>query len=423
MKYSWYRLDNSAIVYQMVITQNAQSLFRFGVKLNSEIDENALKEAVNCALTRFPYFKSELKRGFFRPYLDENKRPPIVKQDDGVLLKILNFNKNNKYLFRTTFFGKRIFMDFFHGLCDGTGALEFFKSVIYYYFKTLGEDFPSDNILTCSVPQNPEETEDAFARYYKKPNLKKGINSMASGTAYNLKGKKFVHDGFGLIQTTVSTSNLLATSRKLDCSITVLLTSLMLYSVAEVYNKDTFKYPLTAFVPINLRKYFPSKTLANFTVFAKLVIPQDINYTLENIIKTVKDLLEKQLDKNEILLKMGFSSLMAKFPLLKFMPLFIKTHISRISRNLSRPKQTFILSNVGKVNIDSDLIDHFLLNLNCNAKTPKNIAVISYKDKTVISFTRKLVDTLVERVFCKKLAELCGNVEVISNFREEYDAL
>ena len=423
MKYSWYRLDNSAIVYQMVITQNAQSLYRLGVKLHSNVDKTALITAVNDALKRFPYFKSELKHGFFRPYLDENKHSPIVEEDDGILLKILNFKKNNGYLFRTTYFGTRIFIDFFHGLCDGTGALEFFKSVLYYYFKALGKEFPSDNIITQEVPINPEETEDAFARYYKKPNLKKGIDSMASGTAYRLKGKKFIYEGFGLIQATVSTNALLDTSRKLNCSITVLLTALMLYSVSIVYNKDTFKHPLTAFIPINLRKKFPSRTLTNFTVFAKLVIPRNIEYTLENIILTVKDLLEKQLDENEILLKMGFSSLMAKFPLLKYMPLFIKTHISRISRNLSPSKQTFILSNVGKVNIDSDLIDHFFLNLNCNSKTPKNIAVISYKDKTNISFTRKLIDTDVEQVFFKELAKLCGNVEIVSNFREENNAL
>ena len=111
MKYSWYRLDNSAIVYQMVITQNAQSLYRLGVKLHSNVDKTALITAVNDALERFPYFKSELKRGFFRPYLDENKHSPIVEEDDGILLKILNFKKNNGYLFRTPYFGTRIFID------------------------------------------------------------------------------------------------------------------------------------------------------------------------------------------------------------------------------------------------------------------------------------------------------------------------
>ena len=125
-----------------------------------------------------------------------------------------------------------------------------------------------------------------------------------------------------------------------------------------------------------------------------------------------------------MILKAGFSSSMAKFPLLKFMPLFMKSYISQIGRALSKPKQTFILSNLGKIDLKQNpYIDHFLFNLNCNKKTPKNVAVVSYNEKTVISFTRKLINTDVERSFCKILSGLGCKTEVVSNFREECDVL
>ena len=104
MKYSWYRFDNSAIIYQMVITSKAQSLFRIGVNLQEEINPEILSDAVELSLKRYPYFKSEMKRGFFRPYLDENKNPVTVNEDDGILLKTIDFKKNNRYLFRTSYF-------------------------------------------------------------------------------------------------------------------------------------------------------------------------------------------------------------------------------------------------------------------------------------------------------------------------------
>lgn len=424
MKYSWYRLDNSAVMYQMILTPKAQSLFRLGVKLYENVDRNALEKAVEKAFARYPYFKSELKRGFFRPYLDENKLPFIIEEDDGVLLKLLDFPRNNRYLLRVSYYGKRIFIDFFHGLCDGTGALEFLKTVIFCYFDTLGVNFPEKNILTPSSLPDPEETEDAFAKYYEKPKFVKGINSMAGGKAFGLKGKTFSSTGFGLVQATVKTDALLAAARKRNCSITVFLTALMLSSVAETQYKDASKCNLTAFVPINLRRRYPSKTLGNFTAFAKIIVPRGVPLDFENLVPTVKELLAEQLSESELLLKLGFTSLLAKMPLMKYMPLFIKGYFSRLGRKLSRPKQTFILSNLGNVELgENSLIDEFLFNLNCNKKTPDNVAVVSYGGKTVISFTRKLISTENERVFCSRLASLCGDVEVISNFREECDAL
>lgn len=422
--YDWYRLDNSAIMYQMVLTPAAQSLFRLGVKLNSAVNPDYLKKAIEKAFSRHKQFRCELKHGFFRPYLDENKLPFIVEEDDGVLLKMLDFSHNNRYLLRVSYFKNRIFIDFFHGLCDGSGALEFLKTVIFYYFEEQGIPFPSDNIMTENTPFCKEETEDAFSKYYIKPELSKGINSMAGGQAFGMRGKTFSSTGYGLIQATVDTDALLAASRARHCSITVLLTALMFSSVYRAYINGNPKHNLTAFVPINLRKRYPSKTLGNFTVFAKIILPLDSPKDFESLVPIVKDLMEKQLSKEELDLKTGFTSLMSKMPLFKFMPLFIKGYISRTGRKFSKPKQTFILSNLGKVELgENPYINEFSFNLNCNKKTPDNIGVVSYGNKTVISFTRKLVSTEVERIFCSDLSALCGGATVISNFREECDAL
>jgi len=39
-KTKWYRMDNSAMIYPMVITQKTQSIFRIGVALNELVDGN-----------------------------------------------------------------------------------------------------------------------------------------------------------------------------------------------------------------------------------------------------------------------------------------------------------------------------------------------------------------------------------------------
>ncbi len=425
IKHKWYRLDNSAMIYPLVITLKSQSLFRVGVCLNEDVDKDHLSSALNSALVRYPFYKVELKRGFFRHYLDENNLTPIVEEDDGALLKILNFRHNRNYLFRVTYYKKRIFMDIFHGLCDGSGALEFLKTIIYYYFKLKNDPITKQGIITLSTIKKPGEIEDAFQKYYKKVDLIEGTKKMAGGYAYGVKSKQFSGSGFGLIQATVNTQGLLNSARAYKTTITVFISALAMLSVAQSADYDTKKENLVAFIPVNLRKQFPSDTLGNFTVFAKCIIPFNTPKTLEAFIEVIKNGINEQLTIEELQTKLSFTSLMDKMPLLRYLPLAIKAFISKVGRiSSTKPKQTMIISNLGNVNIEAgDKINHFMFNLNCSAKTPINMGIISYKDKTVISFTRKIISTDIERYFCTELAKIVGDIGVVSNFREDCDVL
>lgn len=421
----WYRLDNSGMIYPMVITLKTQSLYRLGVLLKEEVNPEFLKAALNSALIRYPYYKVELRRGFFRPYLEENARTPLVEKDDGVLLKILNFRHNRYYLFRVTYFGKRIFLDLFHGLTDGNGGIEFLKTILYYYFETANKPIPRDFVKTISDPIHEEETEDAFKKYYKKIKLVKGTKKMAGGNAFRAPGKQFTYDGFGMIQAEVSTEKLLAAARRHGCSVTVFLSALALLSIAEIHGTGKQKEDFIAFIPINLRKRFPSKTMFNFTNFAKCSVPRSAYIEIDNFIKYVKESLKEQLADEELQVKLSFSSLMDKLWFLRFMPLPIKSFVSRVGRELSpKSKQSIIVSNLGEIKLEEGKnIEHFLFNLNCSERTPINMGVVSYDGKTVISFTRKLIETKIERAFCNNLAEECGEVKVSANFREDCDVL
>ena len=297
--------------------------------------------------------------------------------------------------------------------------------MVYYYYKTANDKFEKGSIMTLSSPEKQGESEDAFAKYYQKFDFFEGIKKMAAGNGFMVKDKQFAHDGFGLIQGEVNTDALLSTARSYGCTMTVYLAALALYSIAKVYGESHQKEDFIAFIPINLRKKFPSETMFNFTNFAKCAVPRNVDLRLGEFISYIKMDLSEQLDEEELQLKLSFSSIMGKMPLLKYMPLIVKSVISKVSRDFSsKTKQTIIVSNLGRVNIDAgDRVDHFLFNLNCSERTPDNLAVISYGNKTIISFTRKVINTKIEEEFFKTLAKECGEVRVISNFREENDVL
>lgn len=425
-KINWYRMDNSAMIYPMVITQKTQSLFRLGAQLKEQVDANFLRLGLNTALERFPYFKVELKHGLFRHFLDENLHYPIVEKDDGNLLKILNFKHNRHYLFRLTYYENKIFLDLFHGLCDGTGGMEFLKAIIYYYYKAQNKFMSKENIITLSAPIKEGEIEDAFLKYYKKLNIIEGTKKMAGGKAFKIKSKQFPDEGLGLIQLNVQTDKLLDLCHKYNSTVTVFLSALALYVIAKKYGNEKNKNDFVAFIPINLRKFFPSNTLGNFTLFAKGKIPPNAEMTLENYIFIINKCIKEQTLPQELSTKISFTSLMDKFYLLRYMPLFLKGFISRVGRDISsNSKQTIIVSNLGKIDMDKegDRIDHFFFNLNCGKNAPINMGIASYKNKTSISFTRKLIETEVEKDFARFLASEGLEVTVSSNFREECNVL
>lgn len=409
----------------MVITLKTQSLYRLGVKLTEKVNPNLLRVAVNVALERFPYFKVELKRGLFRHYLDENVRTPLIEEDDGVLLKILNFRHNRYYLFRVTYYGNRIFIDFFHGLCDANGGIEFLKTVVYYYYKNDGKEFPDDYVMTLSSSVKEGETEDAFRKYYRKIDVRKGIKSMAGGSAFSPPDRQFTYEGFGLVQGEVPTSELLAAAHAHDCTVTVYLAALALLAVQRCYGSKTQKYDFIAFIPVNLRRKYPSDTMFNFTNFARCRVGKGTPSSVDEFVAALKSELNSELTEEELQLKLSFSSLMDVLPLFRYMPLFIKGFLSRAGRSFSvKSKQTMIISNLGEVKLeDGEKVEHFLFNLNCAERTPVNLAVVSYNGRTLMSFTRKLIDPKIERRFFRLLNEECKGLKVAGNYREDSDVL
>ena len=425
---SWFRMDNSAAIYPMLITLKTQSLFRLGIEFNNFIDKDDLQLALEKTLKRYPSYKVELRQGFFRHYFIANHRKPVIKLDDGSLLSKIDFRQNNGYLLRTTYYKRKIFVDFFHALCDGKAGMEFMKTLAYYYLAEIGENIDTQNkikIFEGKIPHN-EEFQDGFKDNYKKFNLVEGAKKMAGKNAFPIKNKFFKRQGYGLIEGKMDTKKLLELSKKYNCSLTVFLGAIAILSTAEIYVKNIDKRDLVLFIPINLRKFYPSETVYNFTTFAKCRIKTTDEKNLQNYIEIIKKQLSDQLSKEELDLKVGMTSLMDENKFLKFLPLFLKSFITRIGSNISgSSRQTMILSNLGNMDTPHEFKNHiksFMFNLNSGKKTPKNIAMVSYNNETVISFTRQIISTEIEKEFFRTLSSLGMDIKIASNLREiEYE--
>lgn len=422
----WYRLDNSAKIYPIVTTRKTQSLFRAGAELSEKVDKDILEKAVGLALTRYPTFKVRLRKGFFWYYLEENLLPPVVCEDDGIILKKVIDRDNNRYLFKISFFEKRINIDFFHALSDGTGACDFFKTMLLCYLKLKGYPVDAEGVVKEVGEEIKEsEFEDSYVKYYKRKKISEiNIKELSGGGAAAFDGASLFQSGYGIIEGTVDSKKLYSLSKSYNTSVGTFLTALSLLSIYKAKIKKNSRKPLLAFVPVNLRKIFPSETVRNFTLFIRPVIyTNEGENTLESYIERIIPQMKSFVSPEKMSSVISASVKFEKNIFIRLLPLPLKYLLLKIGKNIFlTARQTVIVSNIGNITMPDSTkpyIDKIFINLNVNRLTPINLGICSYNDKCVLSFTRGIVDTEIERVFFSTLSKLGLNVKINSNTWEE----
>ncbi|MBT3748937.1 MAG: alcohol acetyltransferase, partial [Bacteroidetes bacterium] len=79
----WYRLDNAAKIFPAVTNKTRTSVYRITIKLSEAVKIKELQEALEQTLIQLPYFRSELKKGFFWYWLEPSTSNPRVQLDQG----------------------------------------------------------------------------------------------------------------------------------------------------------------------------------------------------------------------------------------------------------------------------------------------------------------------------------------------------
>ena len=415
----WFKLDYSASFYPVMTTRTAQSIFRISAIMDDVVNPEMLLDALNEVIVRFPLYKVRQRAGIFWYYLEENTEPFNVFVDDGILLKKIDTNKTNGYLFRLCYFEKKISLDMFHGLTDGNGAMIFFRAIIFAYAKKCGKTPSPEKVIDLSAPPVDEETEDSFARYAQKTSLKDiELNKFMGARPAVIEGHKFVGEGYGSITGEMSVTQLKELANKYNCNITQLICGKLIKAIYE--NDRNKKRPCVIMVPINFRKQFESVTLKNFVLFTKIyVYPKDCG-SLERIIECVKEQLNRASKKEEQQKQINTTVNGINTFAFKILPLPIKFFFIRLGRLFFKSKHSMIFSNLGVAGMpDGAGVNKVFFNLNVSNNNPVNCGAISSGDTLMLSFTRTIAETEVERKFFTSLTEEGVNVKIMSNFREE----
>ncbi|XFA98791.1 alpha/beta hydrolase fold domain-containing protein [Candidatus Izemoplasma sp. B36] len=423
----WFKLDNSGKIFPEVSNQRETNTFRVQVALTEDIDPQLLQLASLGILERYPMFKVRMKHGIFWNYLDYNTKPFEIHKMTHRVCSSMNPRDNNCYLFKILYRNNIIAIEMFHSLADGGGVVKLLQSLTFEYLKLKGKNITPDNIIkTKNERPTQEEYEDANNKYYNSKNRK----HVPEKKAYRIKGTQLPDNNTGLISGTISTKKMIELSRSKGLTMTQYFSALMMYVIynTQIKYREHLKSnqsPVKIFVPVNLRKHFPSETLRNFSNFVKTnLVMTSSDITLEELFDLVKKQFAEGMTKSELIRKMSENVAFEKNVFLRFLPYFVKKYALKIGYNMLGMKlNTMSLTNIGRIDFPESM-QPYIIDVSAAVfagyYNAVNCSILSYKDKLKITFTRSIIETTIEREFFRHFTDLGFDVEIESNYVEEF---
>ena len=414
-KLYWRRLDNSAKIFPISAGKKYSTVFRLSVVLKEKIQPEILQVAVEKALEQYELFRVRLKNGFFWNYLEYNPKKIFIEEEKEYPCKYIEPKENNHYLFKVTYFDKKINIDIFHSLTDGNSGVMFFREIVYNYIELAHkEEFQEELRIKRKFDLS---TEDSYIKNYNKK--AKGNNSAKK--AYKLEGRKIKLGAISAIHEIIDLNQLKQEAKKNEATITQYLTSVLIYAIYQAnYIKNKGKRPIKVCIPVNLKKYFPSNTISNFfsyiTVEAEM--KKDRLDTFDKILDFVKKDFTKKLTPEEIQKTMSGNVKLGTNPFIKLIPLVLKKPIVRLSYLEIRKYTTTTFSNIGRIGIIGKYqryIEDFLMLIAPEPVEKIKCSACSFENHIVFTFTSILDDCSIEKEFYKFLKEKNISVEIESN--------
>ncbi len=416
----WYQLDLSAIVYPTLQRKDFSSVYRLSVVLKEPIKPDILQQAVDLALPRFPTYKACIRKGFFWRYLEPNSRPgPFVCPDIKNPCMPMPFKSNNHYLIRIYYHNCRIALEAHHSLGDGTGGMCVLQTITAVYLRLLGHNISNSGfVLDINEKPDPEELEDAYTRYANA----KVRPPRPSEKTYRIHGTKEPFYTLNIIDGIMSVKEVAAVAAKYKASITEYLNACLLYALLQnQQNQWHLKLrPVKIAMPVNLRRFFPSKTLRNFiTMVYPSIDPRLGEYTFEEIVTQVHFYMRYYINNKFLRGDITTNAATQQHPVIRVVPLFIKDFVVRQFYTKVQDKNSSAgLTNMGALYVPEDMkpfIDRFDIYMGQPFSSRTNCAIISFEDTLTINFASSIKEADVERLFFQKLVQDGVHVKIESN--------
>ncbi len=415
-KRAWSRLDNAAKIFPPSNMGTNTCVFRFSCDLKEEVVPELLQKAVDKAVLKFPAYLVVMKSGAFWYYFEQTDlRPVVVPEFRSVCGPLYSDSGPRKLLFEVSYYKKRINLEMFHALTDGTGAVAFLKTIVYHYLCLTHSDVFGD-----TPPVLPDEgseagrSSDSFRKYYKRVHTHRKKEKEVS--AFNLRGEKSDRDGLQIIEGIASVRDVLDAAHRYNTTMTVFLTAVFIEALRREMPASAFRHPVVLGVPVNLRTYFPSDTARNF--FGMI----DVSYNFSrrsgefaDIVSEINRSFKEELTREKLEIRMNNLAALEHNLAAQLAPLPFKNFVLRMAKLISDRSETAVLSNVGRAVMPKEMMP-YVEGFSSFASTLKlQLTLVSCGDRLSFGFTSAFSGTEVQRNFFRQLTEAGIPIEVRCN--------
>lgn len=435
----WVRLDNASNIFLAARTATDTKVFRLTAEMSEEIDLLCLQKALDHIYDEYLLYHSVLRRGVFWYYLEmSDLRPKIAAEMITPCTDLYHFDKK-ELLFRVLYHHKRIHLEVFHVLSDGTGASWFFEDLLkeyirlryperfavhpgdrrkeldnqlqdsfQFYFRQKDTGNFTDSALSAykSVIKTSRKAGKIALRLGKQTTayINPSVTNKEKKHVYQIKGKKTPDHRPRAVEISLPVKEALQVSRKLHVSLTIYLTALFFEAVRKAAHDFRATDTIVISVPINLRQFYTSSSARNFFSTTYL------EYTYGNKEDTVKEIceeldkqLKKSLEKENLEARLNRLISSEYNPLGRVIPRPIKDLVLKEINRRNNRKLTIAMSNLGKVVFPESMSDMVKELFFQTSVVRPQFCMISYEDRLTITISSPFVETVIQKEFVRLL--------------------
>jgi hypothetical protein len=401
----WLTLDNAARIYPAALSEWSPDVYRLSVTLKAPIRVPTLQQALRTAFPRFPYFQVHLQRGLFWYYLQRDEDIPDLHPLSSVPVSVMPGRLGSSHLLRVQARGKTIAVDFSHVLTDGAGAVRFLGTLTTQYLRLLGVPIIRwEPFLDPEEPASPGEYEDAYSRFFNR----NSPGPPGLSPAYHLPEPP--QSLYRVISGHMSVSDTLELARSHGVSLTEYLVAVYMHSLAQIRasNADgrdgVARGILRIEVPVDMRRFYPSRTMRNFSLYVSPEIDLRVGpYEFSEIVQRVHHSMTLQVDRRELGRQIARNMRAQRNPFIRIMPLFLKDLLfSFVREHMGERPYSGVLTNLGRIVVPEEIIPHvdgFGVMLGPNPRMKTNCAILSFGDALSINFGSVIESRELERLF------------------------
>ncbi|KAA9393204.1 alcohol acetyltransferase [Kocuria coralli] len=474
---AWVRLDNASNIFLAARSDADPKVFRLSADLlEHDVDPELLQEALDTTYDRYPLYHAVLRRGVFWYYLQDSDLHPVVTAEHEPTCAPIYQADRRSLLFRVLYHRRRIVLEVFHALSDGTGALWFLSDLISAYVRLrYPEDGPPDEgadpvgaapgreerggmRIRPGAERAPEDTAgqphglttDSFAHYFRRrratapgPAFTReatpapltveeaalpssggaaapGRTPRPAGTkadhvkkVHRVRGSRAPDNRTRAVELTMPVKDVLALARAEGAALTMYLTALFFESVRLSSGGLDDSRTLSASVPVNLRQFFPSTSARNF--FATVRVEHTYGEgpdDLGSICRQLEGQFRPKATPESLERKLRTFIRFERMPALRIVPRPLKDVILGLVNRASNRGLSVAVSNLGRAGLPEPAGSHVRRVLFQVSAARPQFCAISHGDLLTVSFTSPFTETDHIREFARLLTSRGVDVTV-----------